>query len=182
MLYPNPAETVFCLTDMQEKFLPAIPEMSDAAARIQVFLRGFHELNGTTIVTEQYPKGLGNTLSEIRSLLAPDTKVIEKSSFSSLGDPVFAAQMNRIQPKTLILAGVEAHVCILQTAMDARERGMEVYVACDAVASRKSADRDSALRMMISYGIHVLPVESILFLLIQDSKHPAFRTISKIIR
>jgi len=182
MFMPEIEKSVFCLVDVQEKFVPAIAEMDAVTARIQVMLRAMNELKVSTIVTEQYPQGLGPTIPELKELLPAETPVISKTSFSCFGSEDFRKTIDGMNKNNLILAGIESHICLFQTAIDALEHGFKVFVAEDAISSRRFADKASAVAAMRSAGIHVMPSESIIFMLLRDAAHPSFRTISKIIR
>ena len=182
MRIPDTDNSIFCIVDMQEKFLPAISEMPAALGRTEILLRAMNELKVPLLVTEQYPRGLGPTLPSLKMLLPEGTPVIEKTSFSCFADKIFREELEKSSRKVLLLAGVETHVCLLQTALEAAAAGYEVYLAEDAVASRRPSDKESALRMMRHAGINVIPSESWIFLLLKDAAHPAFKAISKLIR
>jgi nicotinamidase-related amidase len=103
-------------------------------------------------------------------------------SFSGYGDPVFIENMEALSRRQVLLAGIETHVCVYQTAVDLLARGYEVGVVADAVSSRKVADRDIALTRMRDEGVRLCSVEMALFELMRTAAHPAFRDVLKIIR
>lgn len=182
MEIPTSSDTLFLMIDMQEKFLPAIPRMGDVSRRIGIMLSGMNELKCPVVVTEQYPRGLGATLDSLSSLFMPDVQVFEKTSFSVLGDEECRRAVTSPGRRNLIVTGVESHVCVLQTALDALARNYAVFVPADCVASRHDSDFETSLSFMRTMGIHVLSSESLLFMLLGTSKHPSFKAISKIIR
>lgn len=135
----------------------------------------------TLAVTEQYPKGLGNTVSAVSLLLPEGTPVVEKTRFSAFL-PEIQEILRKNDIKNVILVGAEAHICMLQTALDLKAQGYAVSLPFECTASRTTANRDNGLAQMSRQGITVSNVESILFQLLGDAKHPAFKTISKLIQ
>lgn len=180
--FPTPETSTFILIDMQEKLLLAMHDPAAVLARCQLLLKGMAALGVPVIVTEQYPKGLGATVSELAELFPEDTQVFAKTSFSCFGAEGFAAKLDLAARPALILAGVEAHVCCQQTALEALNRGFQVLIPFDAVSSRRSAEADNALVTLRSAGCGVFSAESLLFMMLRDAKHPAFKDISKLVR
>ena len=125
---------------------------------------------------------LSATLSEISTWLPDTAPVIEKTCFSVFGSPEFNTFLSKRKREVLIFTGVEMHVCLLQSVLDARAAGYEVIVVADAVGSRKDSDRDLALEMARSAGAAVLSSESVLFMLMRDSGNPRFKAVSKLIK
>ncbi|OGV56326.1 MAG: hypothetical protein A2017_14540 [Lentisphaerae bacterium GWF2_44_16] len=182
MNFPDIGSTVFVLIDMQEKFVPAIPSIATIIPRQKLLLNAARELGVRVAVTEQYPKGLGNTISELKDLLAPSWPLIEKTSFSCFGAPEFRKVIAQFPVKSIVLMGVETHVCVLQTALDALSRDCDVFIASDAVSSRNDIDRDAAFSLMKQNKINVTTSEALIFMLLRDASHPSFRAISKMLR
>ena len=180
--FPTVADSRLVLIDMQEKLLPAMHEHERVLARCQVLLKGMAALGVPVVVTEQYPKGLGKTVPELAEFLPENTPVFAKTSFSCFGAEGFAEALNHTARPALILAGVEAHVCCQQTALEALAKGFQVLIPFDAVSSRRSAEADHALAMLRTLGCGVFSVEALLFMLLGDAKHPAFKTISQLVR
>jgi nicotinamidase-related amidase len=178
----DPSLTAVVLIDVQEKFLPVISGAAAMTAKQKVMLKACAELGLRTIIFEQYPKGLGPTIPELKELVKPEWPVMEKTSFSCFGSAGFRSETARTACKTLILMGIETHVCVQQTALDAMAAGYSAVVPADAVSSRSEFDRDTSLSLMRHSGVWVTTVESILFALMKDSSHPAFRAVSKIIK
>lgn len=170
------------VVDAQERLMPAMSEKDGTLRKMAVLLSGARLLNWDVLATEQYPKGLGPTVPELKSLLPEDQKYIAKTSFSCFGEPVFRNELSRCARHVLVIAGVESHVCVYQTAMDARGAGYEVIVAADAVSSRDPRAREYALAQLRAEGIKVLPVETILFRYLRDARDPRFKAISALVR
>lgn len=110
------------------------------------------------------------------------TPILSKTSFSVFGEPAFRTALESKYRKTVIIAGIETHVCVLQSAFDALNAGYQVILAEDAVTSRKAGDRDAALAAARHAGVCVLSVEAILFWLLRDASNPAFKAISRLVR
>jgi len=145
-------------------------------------LAGAAELKLDAIVTEQYPKGLGATLPRFAERLPENTPVIAKTGFSVFEEPAFRTALAARSRKTLVFCGIESHVCVLQSVLDAIARGYKVCLAADAVTSRKTADRELALQAARAAGALVVSSEALLFMMLRDAKNPAFKAVSKLVR
>lgn len=137
-------------------------------------------LNVPVVITEQYPKGLGNTLPELLALM-PATKPVEKITFSCMAEPKFTRQLTRDRVQ-IVLTGMEAHICVLQTALSLVASGKQVFVAEDAIISRNSANKANALARMRDAGCIISNTESIVFEWLGVAEGDAFKAISKLIR
>ena len=182
MKFPVAASSVLCVIDIQEKLVPSISAFDTVLPRQQLMLRAAAELKLRTIVNEQYPKGLGNTIGPVKELLQADWPIIEKSSFSAFGSDTFRTELAKVTAKSLVIMGIETHVCVQQTALDALNSGQEVFVLADATGSRNDSDKALSIDFMRSKGINVTSVESFLFMLMKNSGHPAFKAVSKFLR
>ena len=180
MNLPTHENTVCIVVDIQERLTPALSDAETMVARSRVLLQGLQALQVPVLVTEQYPKGLGATVAAVK-LLLPDAPVFEKTRFSALV-PEVAAMLENHHAENVILVGAEAHVCMLQTALDLRAAGLAVYVPFECTVSRNPANKTNALAQMEAAGVVVSNVESVLFQLLGDAKHPAFKTVSKLIQ
>lgn len=165
--------TLFVIIDMQDTLLKKCHDWETVTARSVVFLKFCHVVDIPIVATEQYPKGLGRTNLEVAE--AAGTDFIPKTTFDCFGEPAIVKAVEAHAPKTLILAGIEAHVCILQTALDALERGYRVHVLADAVSSRASWMADNGLARMASAGVVVSNTESSMFEIVGDSADPLFK-------
>ncbi len=182
MSFPRPESSVLVIVDLQERLLPVVVEPDAVIARSRILLEGALALGVDVLVTEQYPKGLGHTVPPIADLLSRNSETVEKTGFSAFAEPSFRTKLVATPKKTLIVAGIEAHICVLQTVLDALDDGFEVICVADAVSSRKPENRELALETMRRAGALILPTESVLFMLLRDAKNPIFKTISQLIR
>jgi nicotinamidase-related amidase len=169
---------IVVIVDVQEAFRNAIPDFALIASRIALAGRAFSLLDVPIIVTEQYPQGLGRTAEEIVLSLPDETEYIEKSTFSALGLDAFAAKLKG----QVILCGVETHVCVMQTALDLIEQGIDVHLLTDCVASRFEHDKKAGLERMSAAGVVSSSTEMALFELMKTSKHEKFKEIQSLIK
>ncbi|OQA85546.1 MAG: Isochorismatase family protein [Lentisphaerae bacterium ADurb.Bin242] len=181
-MIPNLISSLLCIVDIQEKLIGAMGCPQEMLKRSKILLEASRALGLPMVATEQYPRGLGPTLPEIRELFAEGTPVIEKIHFSCFGAEGFRSAVAVSEAKNLILIGIESHVCVLQTALDALALGKTVYLAEDCVDSRYASDKASALAYMRNEGVKVLTSEMLLFLFLRDASHPCFKTISQLIK
>jgi nicotinamidase-related amidase len=185
MQHPNILElsrSALLIIDMQEAFRANIPDFNRFASRIAIAARGAQFLNLPIIVTEQYPKGLGHTASEILEVLPNDINVIEKTTFSSCGAQEFQAQLGQSKTSQVLVTGIEAHICVNQTVHDLLAAGFQVHLLTDCITSRKENDRVVAFQKMQSSGAILSAVEMALFELIRDAKHEQFKAIQGLIK
>ena len=173
---------LFVLVDMQTRLVPAMSGNVDCVRRQEILLGACPHVNVPVFVTEQYPQGLGNTVESLAGLFLENTKIFAKKAFSCFADADFAAAVAASGARTIVLAGCEAHVCVMQTALDAMERGYECVVIADAVASRKDEDKKLALEMLRSRGAWIIGSESWLFECLGTSAHPGFKSVSALIK
>ncbi len=175
------------IVDMQEKLASAMPAdaMQHVTKNCEILAQAAALLNVPTVLTEQYPQGLGATLPEIKQHL-PHIKPIAKTAFSACGEPKFNQQLQR-ENSHIILAGMESHICVLQTALDLVEAGKTVFVVEDAIISRAnfnqiSANKANAIARLQKAGAVITNTESVLFEWLGNANHEAFKAISKLIR
>ncbi|MBZ3874226.1 Isochorismatase domain-containing protein 1 [Sciurus carolinensis] len=176
----TPSSTVFFCCDMQERFRPAIKYFGDIISVGQRLLQGARILGIPVIVTEQYPKGLGSTVQEID--LTGVKLVLPKTKFSMVLPEVEAALAEIPGVRSVVLFGVETHVCIQQTALELIGRGIEVHIVADATSSRSMMDRMFALERLARTGIIVTTSEAVLLQLVADKDHPKFKEIQNLIK
>lgn len=177
----KPENTLCIVVDIQERLLPALHNADSMVERSRVVIQGLQALDVPLVATEQYPKGLGKTVPAVQLLLGDGAAVFEKTRFSAVIAEVEAV-LNDKKIENVILLGAEAHVCMLQTVLDLRAKGLAVYVPFDCTTSRNPANKDNALQQMRDVGAVVSNSESVLFQLLGDAKHPAFKTVSKLIQ
>jgi nicotinamidase-related amidase len=173
--------SVLLVIDVQEKLFRAISEKEKRLDNLQRLVKGIQVLEVPLIVTEQYPKGLGPTVKEIADLL-PGFKPIAKTSFSCCGDKAFSREFKKLDRKQVLLAGIESHVCVYQTAADLIGSGYEVHAVGDAISSRTEENRQVGLKMMEGLGVKPTSTETVLFELLKIAEGDKFKAISKIVR
>lgn len=173
------SESAFLIIDLQEKLMPVISEKEQVFSNVNKLLAAAKILNIPIIVTEQYSKGLGHTCKEIN---LDGQVVIEKMCFSSMLSDELNQKLKWLQVKSLVLAGVESHICVLKTALDALAQGYDVHIVADAVSSRKKFDREIALERIKQVGGYIVTTEMILFQLMDFAGTEEFKQISRLIK
>ena len=168
--------------DVQEKLFGHVERSCEVLHSLLKVVRGAQLLGIPIYATEQYPHGLGPTLAPLRELLGPEQTYLDKTCFSCLGDPGIKEHLLKEPVSQWILVGIEAHVCVLQTAKDLRAAGKEVTVLNDAIASRSIYDFSTAIAEMRDCGVRISSVETILFELVRDAKAPEFKAISQLVK
>jgi nicotinamidase-related amidase len=166
------------VVDVQSKLLPPIWEKERLVRNSQLLIRLAGTLKIPALVSTQYAKGLGNTIPEITSLL-PDTTPIDKTMFSCFGSDVFCSMLKRLlgQRTTVLLCGMETHICVMQTALAALREGYMVHVASDAVSSRTEWNWRVGLDRMRSAGAVISSAEMMTYELLQSAGSPAFKEL-----
>ena len=170
------------VVDVQEKLLPAVESQQAICNNLVKAIKGFQIFQLPIVVTEQYPQGLGETVASVKSSLGDKQKYYEKTSFSCVRKPEIKEILSNPSISQWILVGIEAHVCILQTAKDLLEMGKEVIVLNDAIGSRSIYDFSTAIGEFRDAGVRVTSLETALFELLGDSKAPEFKAISALIQ
>ena len=177
----TPANTALLIVDIQERLLPALHEHQAFLAACRQFITGANLLGVPHIITEQYPKGLGATVPDI-ALLTPNAPKFSKTQFSAYTAEVAAALHSRQPEKqNIILIGCETHICVLQTVLDLRQQGYNVFIPQECATSRTAANKANGLQQIQAAGGIVSNIESLLFMLLKDAQHPQFKAISKLI-
>jgi nicotinamidase-related amidase len=174
-------ESVLVVIDIQERLFPHIDEHERLANNCKILISGIQNMKVPTLVTEQYSKGLGTTIEPVRDIL-DNYNPIEKMSFSCCGEDGFVKSLTDLNTKNIILCGIEAHVCVLQTALDLHGQGFQPVLIADCVGSRKQSDKIYAIERMRDRGIIVSTYESILFELCREAGTEQFKAISKLVK
>ena len=169
------------IVDVQERLAPAMKVRDEVIGNCIHLLELAKMLNIAVVVTEQYPKGLGLTVPEIRAAL-PAYLPVEKLTFSCCGEPKFQDEIKKLDKKTLILAGMETHVCVLQTCIGLLNDGFNVHVVSDAICSRSKKNWKTGLEYMRDAGAVITCTETVLFQLLRVAGSEEFKAISKRIR
>lgn len=172
----TPENAVLVVIDVQERLMAAMPGRVATIAGIDRLLRAARVLKVPAILTLQYVKGLGPLCAELAES-ARNVPSFEKTAFSCCGSTSFAAHFKSLNRPRVILCGVEAHVCVQQTALDLIEQGKTVYIIADAVCSRREFDASAALDRMRSAGVIVTTAEGVAFELLKEAGTPPFKEI-----
>ncbi len=176
----NSVNSLVLIIDVQEKLVKMLKGESVKINAVNI-AKAAGILKLPVIITEQYPKGLGTTIEEIKNTL-PDAKYIEKTHFSVLKEDKFEETINSYEKKQVILFGIETHICVLQTAFDLLNKGYEVFIVQDACGSRCEDNKSAALRRLIHSGAQIVTTEMVLFELLEGSKHPNFKEVQALIK
>jgi len=174
-------DAALLVVDVQEKLLPSIFEEERVRGNTLALVRAAQVLGVPVLVTEQYPKGLGKTATDVAEALA-GVAVIEKLTFSTFGEPAFVEALKALGRRTLIVVGIEAHVCITQSVLDALSAGYQVHVLADAVSSRTEANWRLGLARMQQAGAVVSSTEMALFELLHVAGTPEFKEVLRLIK
>lgn len=184
MMDMRPADSAVLLIDVQDRFQSAIPGIApdqSVGRNCRILVEAARALGSAVMVSEQYPKGLGQTLPHLVEALG-DTPRQAKSHFSCCDDAGLAAGIVAAHRSWWILCGVEAHVCVLATAADLLQRGHRVVVVGDAVASRREDCRSMALDAARDLGALVLPTETVVFRWLRVAQGEVFKRVSALVR
>ena len=177
----NQNDAVLTFIDVQGRLHEIMHEKETLDANLGRLVQCAKLLEMPILVTEQIPEKLGATNEPFLSILEGAPR-IAKSAFSCCGEPKFVDALKASGKKQVILAGIEAHICVYQTAIELMESGYEVVLAADAVSSRAAENKDLALQALRAAGASILPTESILFALLRDAADPRFKEFLKLIK
>ncbi len=177
----KPENSIFVQVDIQEKLFPHISNNEELEKNLQILIKGLKLHEVPVIVNEQYKKGIGETIPSIQEL-TKDYPHFEKTTFSCCGNEDGLNAIKASGRDIVILAGIETHVCVLQTAIDLLEEGFKVVLVTDCVNSRKEKDKEMAITRLVQAGAIPTTYESLLFELTVNAKHPVFKEISKLVK
>lgn len=172
------------IVDLQIRLLATMSE-TDRAAMVkhaEILLQAVEALEIPVLYTEQYPKGLGPTVPAIAEHMPAMARCLEKTGFSCCAAEGFLPALKVTGRSQVVLIGQEAHICVLQTALELLAEGFQVFVVEDVVCSRSPAHKLNALARLREAGVIVTNVESVLFEWLRDATHPSFKTLSNLIR
>jgi len=175
-----PDDSAVLVVDVQEKLLPKIVDAPSLLRNIAFVLDACKLLDVPATATEQYPRGLGPTAPELASRLP--SPLPEKLAFSSCAVPSIVAGFREAGRTNILVVGIEAHVCVLQTVLDLIAAEFRVFVAADAIGSRFAVDRDTALRRMELAGAIPCTVETAVFEWTRRAGTPTFKSISALVQ
>jgi nicotinamidase-related amidase len=168
--------SVLVVIDVQERLYPSIHENERMLSRIDLLLSAAGVMKVPVVLTEQYPKGLGRTIEEIRKAL-PDVQPLEKMDFSCVPAPGFMEKLSSLHRDQFIVTGIEAHICVAQTALDLVSHGENVFVCTDAVSSRKPLDVKFCLKRLSQNGVTLVTAESVVFEWLRRAGTDEFRAL-----
>ena len=173
------------VVDVQERLVPAIFDVERVVTNVARLIRYASLLHIPTTYTEHMPEQIGNVLPELSQTIGDSASIIKKKTFSAVREPKFSDRLVKLRQRgrgSIVVCGMEAHVCVMQTVLDLMSQGFELYLAVDAVGSRFDLDHQMALRRMESSGATLTTTESAIFEWCETSRNPAFKSISQIIQ
>jgi nicotinamidase-related amidase len=174
-------QSLLLIVDIQEKLAPAILNADMVVANAAKLIHAAKHLSVPMLASEQYPKGLGRTIPTLRELLPPET-LFDKTHFSCLGESGMAERLQQQQRRQIIVCGMEAHVCVLQTALDIKAAGFTTIVVADAVSSRRSESCELGLARMRDAGVTIVTTEMVLFEWIGQAGTQEFKALLPLIK
>lgn len=172
------------VVDVQEKLAPAVSEGERVVRNAAILMQGVARLGVPVLVSEQYPKGLGRTVSDLLAL-APDGAVVEKLHFSCAGEPAVRQRLEglfALGRNQVVICGMETHVCVLQTALALKEAGFAPVVVADATSSRTKANREAGLARLRLNGVEVATTEMVVFEWLGRAGTAEFRSLVALIK
>lgn len=181
----KPSTTAIIVVDVQDKLVPTMPResLTELERAVRILLGAAAELGAPVLVTEQYPAGLGPTITSIREQLeGTDADIIDKLTFSACAEPKFVQALKDTSADAAIVVGMETHICVFQTVRDLVSRGLTVDVPRDGVASRRLDHKQVGLDLCARAGATITTAETILFDWLVQSGTDTFRKLSKLVR
>jgi nicotinamidase-related amidase len=179
-LRPESAALIIC--DLQEAFRSVTVDFDAVVARVVRLVEGMKLLGVPILVTEQNPQKLGRIVTPILEHLPANVKIVDKTAFSCCGAAPFVEQLEEVHASQILLCGLEAHICVNQTAQDLLARGHQVHLLLDCITSRTEQSRQIGIEKMRLAGVVPCNVEMALFELMQDAKHEQFKAIQKLVK
>jgi nicotinamidase-related amidase len=174
-------QTGLAVVDIQERLLPAMHERERLLQNALRLVKGACVLNVPVLVTEQYPKGIGRTVSELAGAI-PEFAPMEKTAFSCCGARDFLPSLASMKVRDVVLCGIEAHVCVCQTALDLLDQDFDVFVVEDAISSRTQENCRIGIERMRDAGAVIVSTEMILFELLGEAGTDQFKKILELIK
>ncbi len=174
-------DTIFCLVDVQEKLFPLMSNRDIIQRNLITLVKGLQVHEVPFIINEQYKKGLGETIPSLKELVSKETH-FEKTTFSCCGNEDTLKAIKSSGKRMVIVAGIETHVCVLQTCLDLLEEGLQPVLVTDCVSSRVEYNTIMAIERLVLAGVIPTTYESLLFELTLSSKNPNFKAISALVK
>ena len=178
----NLEDSLVLIIDVQDKLLHAVFNKEQVEKKSAIIAEAAKILEIPVVVTEQYPKGLGNTIPAVKDALAEDTEIFEKTAFSALNNEEILEAIKKHNKKQILIFGIETHICVSQTTAAFRELGYEVSVIKDACGSRAEEEYLAGLERMKDNGAYIITTEIALFEWLKGAKHPNFKAVQALIK
>ena len=179
------ARSILLIVDVQERLAPAMHDRDGTVRNCGILIKAAKELGVPIVMSEQYPKGLGPTVPELRELLS-EGSILPKMSFSCAGEPALKDRLTDEDRPQIVVAGMEAHVCVLQSALDlqgpASEAGGGAFVVADATDSRRPESKAVALDRFRHAGVTVVTTEMVVFEWMKTAENPVFKAVHRLVR
>ena len=172
----KPDQSCLIVIDVQERLVPAMQAPARVIRNTRTLMTAASKLGVPTLLTEQYPKGLGHIVPELQDL-AKDGTVIEKMHFSCMNEPSFADTFKALGRRQAVIVGMEAHICVMQTGVDLMEQGYEIFVVTDATASRTLESEKACLDRLSAAGAGIVTTEMVVFEWLGRAGTPEFREL-----
>ncbi len=169
------------IVDVQERLIPVVHSPRSVIVGCATLMQAANIIGCPIVVSEQYVRGLGPTVGNLRSL-APQDSCLEKTSFSCASDESIMTRLSSFGRRQVVMAGIETHVCVLQSALGLRENGFEVFVVAEACSSRRPESERAALARMVMCGVHVVTTEMVFFEWLGSKNHPAFKEVQQLVK
>jgi len=178
----NENDCLILIIDIQDKLLNSVYNKETLKNKSIIIAKAASMLNIPVIVTEQYPKGLGSTINELKNALSNYTDYYEKTSFSALDNSEIMSSIKKVNKKQIIIFGIETHICVSQTAIALADKGYDVTLIKDASGSRAESEHNSGIDRMKEFGIHIITTEIALFEWLKSAKHEKFKDVQALIK
>lgn len=174
-------QSFLAIIDVQERLLPVMADPRQVLWGCAILMRAASRLGVPPVVTEQYPKGLGPTQADLKPLV-PEGALFTKMRFASTGEPGFLDKIGAFNRKQAVVAGIESHICVTQTALGLQEAGYDVFVVIDACSSRQRASVEAAANRLSHNGVALITVEMALFEWLGTAQSVEFKELSALIK
>jgi len=177
----KPEESCLIVIDMQERLVPAMQAPARTIKNAGILIQAAKRLDVPILLTEQYPKGLGSTVPDLAKQL-DGVPVLEKVHFSCMKDAPFVSRFREVNRKQAVIAGMEAHICVLQTGVSLMEEGYQIFVVTDATSSRTTESEKACLDRLGAAGAGIVTTEMVVFEWLGKAGTPEFRDLLKLMK
>lgn len=174
--------SILLIIDVQKKLLNAVFNKETIEKKASIMAQACNILGIPVIVTEQYPQGLGSTVSAVENVLPNSARVFEKTSFSALDNPEILKELKSFKRREVVVFGIETHICVSQTVNALIQKGFKVTVISDASSSRAEGEHLCGLDRIKEHGASVITTETALFEWLKTSEHPKFKEVQSLIK